>query len=1069
MNPLSPRASLHVLQWNCRGARDKLLELQQLALNCHIICLQESLLSAESNISISGFNSVRIDAVGPGLRGLCFFVKNVYSFSIVDLSGLSHPSVEISGILVNCSLDSPLIIINVYRHPSAHTPSSFFRNLFAFLSSNKYALMVGDFNAHHQAWNSNKQDRVGEYIYRSCESENIVILNDGLCTHIAPPGASDSIIDLSFATRELAILCEAVTESDPRGSDHFPINILISEVVPSSRRFCYKFNLNKKQLTALYCLLDREASRFEELVSSQTTLDPVSKYGNFVFLLTEIIGIIAPNRSFGSRKRNSGNFPAPAPWWNEKCLEAVETRRNLCRIYKTSPTLDNWVEFRRETARCRRVLKREKRLGWRNLCSSFTSRTPTTAVWRFIRSYKRKSLTRGQAAVDDREAVELQKVIIDKLSPSSCLHLSSQPLEEMKTMDLQRNNSHLWMDEQFKIEELDAAIASSKRTSAPGLDRIDYAIIRSFPTRIRQVLLSIFNEMFDQGLFHQDWHTSIVTFVPKSNNGFRPISLMSCLLKILEKMVYRRLQWTVETQFMLPEFQAGFRNFRSCIDNLTILTNHIHLACMNKSPLIAVFLDVAGAFDNVIPSILLEDLRVMGLPARICKFIENLLTERFIRFVRNGELSEPRTVHKGTPQGSILSPLLFNIYLRGIFSCLHPDTNILQYADDIVLYSWNSNIALAYESVSSSLSTVYRFLSSRGLDLSPLKSKCVVFNKRRGPPLRTEKILIDNLEVPQVSSVKFLGIILDYRLNGRDHLNYLIKKGNQIANVITSLTGTRWGAHPYLLLSLYRSIFRSSIEYGAQIFNLGNNRALFLKLRRQQRRVIRGALGLRQSTPIDVLLCEAREPPLNIRFSYLTTKYIMKCLARRYNLVIQSLRQLSLEVRTQKERIYLIKNVPAFKPYLFLICERDFIFRSVLPPALGYDFYATIPIPSYLSFNLPSSKTRNERRPYSVAEVRQKFGEFASPIIEQAISLYTDGSKGGDGLPVGAAVSSRDLGFSLKHKLPANTSIFTGPGPCISLSLWWRVQMSAKLLFFLILRVCLKRLPRIRLRAVPII
>jgi len=118
------------------------------------------------------------------------------------------------------------------------------------------------------------------------------------------------------------------------------------------------------------------------------------------------------------------------------------------------------------------------------------------------------------------------------------------------------------MDEQFKLNKLEAAIASSKKASAPGLDQIDYAVIRSFPTGTRQVLLNIFNEMFDQGLFHQDWHTFLVIFVPKADSGFRPISLMSCLLKVFEKMVYRRLQWVVETQFLLPEFQAGFRSSR---------------------------------------------------------------------------------------------------------------------------------------------------------------------------------------------------------------------------------------------------------------------------------------------------------------------------------------------------------------------------------------------------------------------------------------------------------------------------------------------------------------------------
>jgi len=161
-----------------------------------------------------------------------------------------------------------------------------------------------------------------------------------------------------------------------------------------------------------------------------------------------------------------------------------------------------------------------------------------------------------------------------------------------------------------------------------------------------------------------------------NSNGLRPVVLMSCLLKTFEKMVYRRVQWVVESQFILPEFQADFRVFRSYANNLTILTNRIHLAFANGSPLIAVFLDIAGAFDNIVPTILIQDLRDLDFPVKTCKFIENLLNERYIRFVRKGELSEPCITHKDTPQGSILSPLLFNIYLRGVACHLHPDSNV---------------------------------------------------------------------------------------------------------------------------------------------------------------------------------------------------------------------------------------------------------------------------------------------------------------------------------------------------------------------------------------------------------
>jgi len=109
------------------------------------------------------------------------------------------------------------------------------------------------------------------------------------------------------------------------------------------------------------------------------------------------------------------------------------------------------------------------------------------------------------------------------------------------------------------------------------------------------------------------------------------------------------------------------------------------------------------------------------------------------------------------------------------------------------------------------------------------------------------------------------------------------------------------GAHPHLLLTLYRSIYQSSIEYDAQIFNLNKNRSLFLKLRRQQYQIIRAVLGLRQFTLINILLCEARELPMNIRFSYLTSKYILKSLARKSNPVIRS--RLKSEARNQRKFI----------------------------------------------------------------------------------------------------------------------------------------------------------------------
>jgi len=190
VNSFSSRVPLRILQWNYRGARDKIVDLQRLASDYQVICLQESLLSPTSYLSISGFRTVRLDITRLGLRGLCILIRNDFNFSTVDLQGISHSSVEILGVSLSCFLYSPVIIFNMYRHPNTHTPSSFFRKLFSYILSFKYALLLGDFNAHRPAWDNGKQDRIGEFIYKNFETTSLVFLNDDSHTHISPPGSS---------------------------------------------------------------------------------------------------------------------------------------------------------------------------------------------------------------------------------------------------------------------------------------------------------------------------------------------------------------------------------------------------------------------------------------------------------------------------------------------------------------------------------------------------------------------------------------------------------------------------------------------------------------------------------------------------------------------------------------------------------------------------------------------------------------------------------------------------------------------------------------------------------------
>lgn len=120
------------------------------------------------------------------------------------------------------------------------------------------------------------------------------------------------------------------------------------------------------------------------------------------------------------------------------------------------------------------------------------------------------------------------------------------------------------------------------------------------------------------------------------------------------------------------------RNGRSCVDNLTILSNDIHCSFIHGNYTVAVFLDITGAFDNIFPDVLVSELESIGIPVRIRKFYENLTSQRTLHFVNNGTiLDTPLIAYKGTPQGSVSSPILFNIYLRNIPAC--QDQNIYIY------------------------------------------------------------------------------------------------------------------------------------------------------------------------------------------------------------------------------------------------------------------------------------------------------------------------------------------------------------------------------------------------------
>lgn len=1007
------KKDLRLISWNCRGAKGKIPEIQFLAKNHDIICLQETLLTPKCKFRVNEFYCLRADQLSNRNRGLCIIINSKLPVISIDLSHINHQSIEILGLIIDLK-SQPLLILSIYRHPNMYTPANIFRNIFDLQNRYPHMIVVGDFNAHHIMWGNEDINSTGRSLAAEISGLGFGILNDGKHTFSRTLSVSASVIDLALASPLISPLCFSHTLSDLMGSDHFPLLVVVRGTRPIQKTFKYKIKLSDRELIEF----KRHLENSFDLVKYPINMDLEHNYDAFIEdIILQIENITSRSTKIASRCAR--RYKDPAPWWNDVCHNAVRERERALKNFYDQMNLESYILYKKKVAMCRRTLKRQKKLGWSKFCSSFNYKTPISRIWSLVKNFKNRRI-RDDIIDSQMMSCKIDEAI-NKICPPSCAPAPEYSLETMKLRDLCNSNLQVWMDDPINFKEVKLALEDSKLKSSPGLDQIDFKILKHLPQAHLNHLTGLFNRIFNSGKFPESWKQSLVVLIPKANgSAVRPISITSCVLRTMEKVLYYRLKWHLENNKIIPNTQFGFRSNKACIDNITILSNYIHTAFLDNLYTIAVFLDIKGAFDNLLPTILIGELESVGLPAKMRKFYENLTFSRNVRVVREGNISEtPFVSRRGTPQGSVSSPMLFNIYLRNIHKCIPKNVKMLQYADDLVVFASGRGVDPVLEILQNTIERIHDYLLNRGLELAPSKSQYLIFHRKRSPDNPRVVLKIDNVVIPRVFSLRFLGVVIDERLSGRNHLNELTVKGRKVISIIASLSSTKWGAHPKMLLDIYRSVFRSTIEYGSSIFNLKGNKTVFKVLQRLQFAAIRKAMGYRNSTPINIILHESREFPLNIRFKFNNLKYIYKSFSIYNNPVINSFNRIKYSIHTRPKKIKAFKNIPLYSTYITHRYIIRNIYRSSLPPALSYDFHSYISRPEYFDLCmriLPGT---------SYHEANQAFNFATHDMIKDATVFYTDGSKGSNDEPVGAGVYSPTRNSKIAIKLPSDTSVFS--------------------------------------------
>lgn len=418
----------------------------------------------------------------------------------------------------------------------------------------------------------------------------------------------------------------------------------------------------------------------------------------------------------------------------------------------------------------------------------------------------------------ENNKIEDEKIIAEKMNEYFCSigqHLRNkitQPPNASTSMP-QRNPKTMFFRPTNCSEIAD--IIKNLKVKGGGVDKINTKSIKAISLYIVNPLCYLINLCIELSVFPIAFKKAAVVPIHKSSKkclmtNYRPISLISNLAKIFERVIHNRISNFIFESNIISENQFGFIKNRGTSNALNFLSDFLYSNLDKSKPTIVAFIDLAKAFDTVDHSILLDKLSYMGIRGNVLELIKSYLTDRF-QMVRIGNTnSSYKLIDIGVPQGTILGPLLFILYINDLL-CQMPKDTILSYADDTALLSGADSWCEAKDRISRKLNEVSIWMALNKLSLNVDKTVFMSFgNYKDSVPLEFE-LSINGKELQRVTHTKYLGLMFDYNMKWKEHIDYIINKTKYLVYVFYKLAKTMSSD---TLLLIYYAFFHSIATYG---------------------------------------------------------------------------------------------------------------------------------------------------------------------------------------------------------------------------------------------------------------
>ena len=373
-------------------------------------------------------------------------------------------------------------------------------------------------------------------------------------------------------------------------------------------------------------------------------------------------------------------------------------------------------------------MKAKKRESFNDFISDINSDTSAIEVWgkiRAIKGYKYPVSVPfqhlGNLVVDSTDKANLNASNLQ--TQDTAEHFTLQDYTKIVNGAANQPDQNLDMD--ITICELKNALNQTKNSS-PGGDEISYSMLKSLKSEETEELLGIMNQCWQTGSIPKSWKSGTVIPIHKPQkpkdqaSSYRPITLLSCISKTLERIIKNRLEQKVELDKLLLQSQCGFRRGQGTIDALMRLENEIRSAQSCHKICLVTYVDLASAFDSVWRKGLVAKLIGVGFHGKIVRWLDNYFQDRNIKVYHDGVYSDSFSLEAGTPQGAVLSPILFNLMLSDIPK--EENVSLYIYADDITISYSDANADMAKSNMQQYLNKFTEWCKVWGLTVNPLKT-----------------------------------------------------------------------------------------------------------------------------------------------------------------------------------------------------------------------------------------------------------------------------------------------------------------------------------------------------------